>query len=147
WFLSPAVIGTAAFVILIGLGATTLIGAYLLGFIGRPGGSNTNGNTATPTPTVSNSPVETSKPDLVSIPGGTFKMGNNKGRPNERRKHDVQVPPFKMDKTEVTNAEFLEFLAAMNYKQPGSDKFLSHWVNGKPIAGQERAPVRFVSID
>jgi formylglycine-generating enzyme required for sulfatase activity len=74
-------------------------------------------------------------------------MGNNKGRPNEAPEHDVQVPPFRMDKTEVTNAEFLEFMTAMSYKPSDSEKFLANWANGKPIPGQEKMPVRYVDLD
>jgi serine/threonine protein kinase/formylglycine-generating enzyme required for sulfatase activity len=147
WFLSPIVIGTAAVVILLGLGAVGLLGAFMLGLIGKP---PVNGNIAkspTPTPGPTASPAETIKADLAAIPGGTFKMGNNQGRPNEQPEHDVQVAAFKMDKAEVTNAEFLEFMTASKYTPASPEKFLAHWVNGKPVAGQEKMPVRYVSYD
>ena len=47
-----------------------------------------------------------------------------------------------MDKTEVTNAEYLQFVTATSYRPVPA-----HWVNDKPIAGQENMPVRFVNID
>jgi len=45
-----------------------------------------------------------------------------------------------MDKTEVTNAEYAQFIQETSYKV-----IPAHWVNGKPIAGHEQMPVRFVS--
>jgi serine/threonine protein kinase/formylglycine-generating enzyme required for sulfatase activity len=149
WFFSPLVLGTAAVVVLLGLGAVSLIAAYMLGFIGRPASNANLANKTTPTPAPSVSPGEAIKADLVTIPGGTFKMGNNQGRPNEQPEHDAQVPAFKMDKTEVTNAEFFEFLAATGYKPTSGEKekFVGHWVNGRPLAGQEKTPVRFVNWD
>ena len=47
-----------------------------------------------------------------------------------------------MDKTEVTNAEYQEFIKATGYKA-----IPAHWVNGAPITGQETMPVRFVNLD
>ena len=46
-----------------------------------------------------------------------------------------------MDRTEVTNAEYAEFVLAMNYEAP------SHWVKGKPLPGQELWPVVNVSAE
>jgi formylglycine-generating enzyme required for sulfatase activity len=69
-------------------------------------------------------------------------MGRNDGRPNETPEHTVDVKPFRMDKTEVTNAEYLEFIKATNYKPEPAN-----WVNHAPLAGQERTPVRFVNLD
>lgn len=149
WFLSPAVLGTAAVVILVGLGAIGLTAAFILGLI--PGtGTNRNitNNSGSPTPSASASPLESIKADLVAIPGGTFKMGNNEGRPNEQPEHDVQVQPFQMDKTEVTNGAFYEFMQASGYKPSDGDRsiFLANWVNGRPLPGQEKAPVRYVDF-
>jgi formylglycine-generating enzyme required for sulfatase activity len=96
-------------------------------------------NDTTPTPGVS--PVPTATVELASIPGGTFTMGRNDGRDNEKPEHSVTVQDFLMDKTEVTNAEYHEFIKATNYKPP------VHWENGKPLPGQEKAPVRYVSYE
>lgn len=64
------------------------------------------------------SPKETSVPDqMMQIPGGTFTMGakSNEAYRDEFPKHTVQVDGFYMDKTEVTNAQFLEFVTATGY--------------------------------
>ncbi len=79
------------------------------------------------------------KADLVAIPGGTFQMGRNDGPPQERPEHSVTVPAFFMDRTEVTNAEYAEFVRDMGYEAP------SHWVRGQPLPGQEQWPVVNVS--
>ncbi|HMJ07544.1 MAG TPA: SUMF1/EgtB/PvdO family nonheme iron enzyme, partial [Pyrinomonadaceae bacterium] len=71
---------------------------------------------------------------------GTFMMGRSDGTDIERPEHEVTVKSFSMDKTEVTNAEYSQFVQASGYKE-----MPAHWVNGKPIAGQESMPVRFVS--
>ncbi len=42
----------------------------------------------------------------VPIPGGTFKMGSIKGRPDERPVHQVKVGSFFMTKSEITVAQY-----------------------------------------
>ncbi len=120
--------------------AILLIGGVIVGyFLLKPnpvpsGGGITNVNQGTPGGT-----VEKVKADLVEIPGGTFQMGRNDGPPQEQPQHPVTVSKFFMDRTEVTNAEYAEFVVAMNYEAP------SHWVKGKPLPGQEQWPVVNVS--
>jgi formylglycine-generating enzyme required for sulfatase activity/serine/threonine protein kinase len=117
-------------VVLVGGG----IGAYLL----RPKTSTGGGGGNTPTPTPAG-PGENIKADLVEIPGGTFQMGRNEGPPQERPEHSVTVQKFLMDRTEVTNAEYAEFVRDMNYEAPAD------WAKGKPLLGQERWPVANIS--
>ena len=96
--------------------------------------------TPTPTPTVAPSPEQPPiGADLVEITGGTFQMGRNDGPFQERPEHPVTVPNFFMDRTEVTNAEYAQFVQEMNYEAPGE------WVRGKPLLGQELWPVANVS--
>jgi sulfatase modifying factor 1 len=44
--------------------------------------------------------------EMVSLEGGCFKMGSDKGEQDEKPVHEVCVSPFKMDKFEVTQREF-----------------------------------------
>jgi formylglycine-generating enzyme required for sulfatase activity len=142
-FFSPAVIAGLAVVILFVLGAAGIAGAYMLGlFKSNPSKAATNGNVATAPSPGQQTPVPTMTPDMVQIPGGTFKMGNNHGRDEEKPEHDVTVKPFMMDRTEVTNEEYLAFVTETNYRP-----LPSHWVNDKPKPGQEKAPVRDVNIE
>lgn len=44
--------------------------------------------------------------EMVALKGGCFTMGDAKGLPDEQPAHEVCLSPFKMDKYEVTQAEF-----------------------------------------
>jgi serine/threonine-protein kinase len=140
-FFSPLVLAVIGLVGLFSIGALGIGGAYMMGLFSS---TRTPGNNipATPTPTTTNSPGPTIKADMAEIPGGTFMMGRNDGRDNERPEHSVDVKPFMMDKTEVTNAEYYEFVKETGYKD-----IPAHWVNGAPIHNQEMMPVRFVNVD
>lgn len=53
---------------------------------------------------------------MVIIPGGSFQIGSDDPRFEEERKAtDVGVDRFCIDRTEVTNAQFAEFVAATSY--------------------------------
>jgi len=52
---------------------------------------------------------------MVRIPGGTFTMGTRDGFPYEGPPHRVTLRPFWIDVTEVTNRQFMEFVAATGY--------------------------------
>ncbi|MBI2949597.1 MAG: formylglycine-generating enzyme family protein [Verrucomicrobia bacterium] len=52
---------------------------------------------------------------MVWVPGGTFWMGSEDGLPDEKPVHQVTVEGFWMDKTEVTNEQFEEFVNATSY--------------------------------
>lgn len=58
-------------------------------------------------------------PGMVWIPGGQFRMGaldsDQQARPDERPAHQVQVDGFWMDEHEVTNDQFLAFVAATGH--------------------------------
>lgn len=47
---------------------------------------------------------------VVSLSGGTFTMGSDKGLPDEGPAHSVEVKPFAIDVRPVTNAEYAIFL-------------------------------------
>jgi formylglycine-generating enzyme len=55
------------------------------------------------------------KPEMVWIPGGTFFMGNDPDPEGNAPRHPVTVRGFWMDNTEVTNAQFAEFVKATGY--------------------------------
>jgi serine/threonine protein kinase len=120
------------------IGAAAVVAAYMIGYIGKPVTGNTSG---TPAPSPATTPVAVTA-DLAVVPGGTFKMGRDDGLPLEQMAHAVTVQPFKMDKTEVTNAEYYQFI-----KETGYNPLPAHWVNDKPVSSEERMPVRYVNID
>lgn len=147
-FFSPLLFAGIGIVALLGLGVLGLGGAYMAGaFGGKKGNTNVSDVNDSSTPGTVDPPKEGTKAELVPIPGGTFKMGRNDGAENERPEHDETVKAFRMDKTEITNGEFFEFVQAMNYRPLSGERFLAHWENGRPIKGEEKMPVRYVNVD
>jgi formylglycine-generating enzyme required for sulfatase activity len=126
----------AAVVLVVVVGG--IIAAYVLL---RPKGTTPGGPGATPTPAASPAADNAVKPDLVEIPAGTFQMGRNEGPPQETPTHQVSVNSFFMDKTEVTNKEYAEFVRDTHHAPP------SDWNGTKPPYGTELWPVLNVSID
>src|SRR5512132_3398646 len=61
------------------------------------------------------SPGPAPYPDMVWIPGGTFRMGSDKHYVEERPAHKVTVDGFWIDKYPVTNERFAEFVEATGY--------------------------------
>jgi len=53
--------------------------------------------------------------EMVWIPAGKVTMGAIDGAPDEQPLHDVKVPGFWMDKTEVTNDQFARFVKETGY--------------------------------
>lgn len=87
--------------------------------------------------------------EVVLIEGGTFTMGWNK-RDEQRGEHAVTVPSFYLDKYEVTNAEYADFIRDSGRPAPAIDPTLkgTYWVpwNGNnPPSGRELWPVANVS--
>jgi serine/threonine-protein kinase len=148
--------GFPALLIFGGLGAFLLLGVFGIGIYwvffssgGLTGNTNRleNRNVVPPANTANtqvnkqNTPPVASKTEMVLISGGSFKMGRNDGRLEEQPVHDVEVNSFWMDKTEVTNGEYADFVQETKYREP------EHWVNGKPLGGQETMPVIFISLE
>jgi formylglycine-generating enzyme len=69
-------------------------------------------------PTVANRGPEPgpAPPGMVWIPGGEFSMGGDEMLPDARPIHRVYVDGFWMDRTEVTNAEFVRFVRETRYR-------------------------------
>jgi serine/threonine-protein kinase len=112
------------------------------------GAANVNSNT---------NPKQTGA-DLVQLPGGTFRMGRDDVPPmaeplmtqrpqyllwmyNQWPAHNVTVKPFAIDRTEVTNAEYAEFVKETGQQPP------ANWDGNRPKAGEEQMPVTDVSYD
>ncbi|HEY6189690.1 MAG TPA: protein kinase, partial [Pyrinomonadaceae bacterium] len=87
------------------------IGAYfLLGSKPAPVEPPQTQNPSKPGDGKNNSEQKSTKAEMIAIPGGSFQMGRNDGPPAEAPAHSVTVSDFSMDKTEVTNAEYAEFV-------------------------------------
>jgi formylglycine-generating enzyme required for sulfatase activity len=62
-------------------------------------------------------------------------------------KREVQLSPYAIDLTPVTNAGFAEFLRATGYEPSRTHNFLKHWENGAPPAGLAEHPVVYVDLN
>ena len=64
--------------------------------------------------------VERDPTPMVKIPSGSFIRGSheNAGRADERPRRTIHVDTFLIDKHEVTNAQYLNFIAATGHKEP-----------------------------
>jgi len=105
-------------------------------------GFGVNSNTASTNDLPTGGAIVDQKPEeppgMVLIPGGSFEMGYNGGKANERPEHLVTVKQFYMDIYEVTNEEYAE-LVNKGYKAP------PHWRNNTYLLGEEKFPV--VGVD
>ena len=60
-------------------------------------------------------------PELVTIKGGTFRMGSNRGDFHEKPAHTVTVSDFNISKTEVTFEQYDSFCDATGRKRPDDE--------------------------
>ncbi len=73
--------------------------------------------------------------ETALIPAGTFTMGDDEGRPDERPAHSVTLSAFRMAVLPVTNQEYVAFLAAGGRNTPRfwDDPAFSH--PRQPVVG------------
>jgi formylglycine-generating enzyme required for sulfatase activity len=60
--------------------------------------------------------TDAAHPGMVWVPGGSFTMGSDHAFPEEAPAVAAAVTGFWMDQTEVTNAQFAQFVAATGYR-------------------------------
>lgn len=137
--LTLAIIGISGLFLLTAIGG---IGGYLLGFFGGGDTVNIPNKSQTPKKSPDNVPAPVFKPEMIKITGGKFMMGRNDGDPFEKPAHTVEVSDFSIEKHEVTNAEFYQFVTESGYAFKSDD-----WIDGKPPTTKEKFPVRFVNIE
>ncbi len=138
----------------VGLFFVLVIGSTALYFLAVRDSGTTgvdgNQNTETETNQSANQPPEISKPgekERVLINSGSFKMGRDDVPPTaypwgfQYPAHEVSVDSFLMDKTEVSNAEYAEFVK--DTKRPAPND----WSDDAPRSGTENQPVSFVNLD
>jgi serine/threonine protein kinase/formylglycine-generating enzyme required for sulfatase activity len=100
-------------------------------------------NTASP---ISNEKTAASQKERILVQGGSFKMGSDDVTKtdvvfgNQFPAHDENVNSFYMDKTEVSNAEYAEFVQTKGYLPPET------WKSGKMPDGQDKLPVTSVTL-
>jgi gamma-glutamyl hercynylcysteine S-oxide synthase len=85
-------------------------------------------------------PPEVEASGDVLVAGGPFTLGSDDrwAYDNERPLHEVDLPPFRIDRALVTNAEYAEYVEAESVLPP------EHWDGVSPAP---REPVQHVSFD
>jgi formylglycine-generating enzyme required for sulfatase activity len=80
---------------------------------------------------------------MILIPGGTFQMGRNDGAEDgsEGPAHSVDVASFMMEKSEVNNGEYSDFVRKTDRPWP------AHWTTPRSPPGEEMRPVENVSYE
>jgi serine/threonine-protein kinase len=143
---SPLMLGIIGISGLLLLAIIGVGGLFAFGVIGR---SEANVNVSNKDITVlpnnstnQNSSSTLNKNEMVKITGGKFRMGRNDGDITEQPEHEVEVKDFWMDKTEVSTAEYYDFVKETAYMSTPSN-----WEGGKPLSRDEKMPVRFVNIE
>ncbi len=157
-----AIVGT---IILLAL-ASLVAGLYVWKTSGVRQQTNNNGVVANSNQVVNNNGSNSDndsreypvvKADLVELPGGTFQIGRSEVPPfelkteadterlawayNQWPAHSATIRPFAIDRTEVTNAEYVAFVRETGYPPPPD------WRRHRPSDGQEMWPVRNVSYE
>ena len=86
---------------------------------------------------------------MVTVPAGPFLMGVTATRRAPRRQQRrVYLAAFKIERQEVTVAQFARFVRATGYKPPYVDEPWAapyNWTNGRPPAGVGDHPVTLVN--
>ncbi|MBS0479631.1 MAG: formylglycine-generating enzyme family protein [Proteobacteria bacterium] len=67
--------------------------------------------------------------------------------PRRHHRRRMAIDAFWIDRTPVTNAQFMTFLDATGYKPADCHNFLKHWRDGAPPAGWDNKPVTWVSLE
>lgn len=94
--------------------------------------------------------------EMVFIPSGEFPMGSSEkdgkvGQAigvDEIPQHSINLDGFYIDRYEVTNRQYKEFVDAADYPPPPEDKFhgVYSWEGNFPPGGQEDIPVTGVNF-
>ena len=84
--------------------------------------------------------------EMVEIPGGDYTIGTNDrsvAYDNERPRHSIAVASFRIDRTPVTNGDYMEFMNAGGYQDSrlwteAGRKWLSETELQHPLTGHRR---------
>jgi formylglycine-generating enzyme required for sulfatase activity len=89
--------------------------------------------------------------DMVLVPAGEFLMGSpagTDGLPDEQPQRRVYLSSFFIDRHEITNEAYAEFVYSTGHRIPeNANPSSTLWINKAPIEGIARHPVVNVSWD
>lgn len=80
-------------------------------------------------------PRQSADGQMILIPGGDFQMGQTNGEVISSPALKLNVSAFFIDKTEVSNAEYYDYVRRFRHRPP------PHWQGGRPPRGEEKWPV------
>ena len=80
--------------------------------------------------------------EMVEVPAGEFTLGSNEGGYNEKPAHVETLGTFWIDKFEVTNQQYQEFVEATGHRQPGPP---SRYARKFEFLRKPTQPVTYVS--
>jgi len=129
--------------VLVIIGAAIYVGWLLLGR-GKPNTPVVPQVTVEQPPAPPVAPPEKPAPPavpegMINVIAGRYTVGRDGADPLEQPEHKVDLPAFYIDRSEVTNADYLKFVQATGYKAP------SNW-NGSSIPdGRANFPVTGVT--
>lgn len=90
-----------------------------------------------------------SQPSMVLVPPGEFLMGSSSGNdslPDEQPQRRIYVSGFYIDRHEVTNEAYHQFVESTGHPAPqNSNQNSTLWAEHRPFPGSERHPVVNVS--
>jgi len=76
---------------------------------------------------------------MVLVEGGVYALGEG-AEPNPWLREPVELRPFLIDRSEVSNGEYREFVEATGYAEPASWEFIEDWDTARDL------PVVMVSL-
>jgi formylglycine-generating enzyme required for sulfatase activity len=116
---------------------------YVLGRPDAPPQPNPASPPVAEQPAAPSTPAAPSAPvapeGMVLVEGGTYVIGRDDSDEIESPEHTIQLAPFYIDRTEVSNAEYKKFIDATSYNPP------SNWVNRTYPEGRGAYPVTGVT--
>ncbi|MBZ0257261.1 SUMF1/EgtB/PvdO family nonheme iron enzyme [bacterium] len=80
-------------------------------------------------------------PGMIYIPAGQTIIGSENGDRFEQPIHPEEIPAFYINKYEVTNQEYYEFVENQSHRPP------LHWIDGQIPIGKEKHPVSWISFE
>jgi iron(II)-dependent oxidoreductase len=84
--------------------------------------------------------------DMVSIPAGSFTMGQDGSKPKNGPAHSVDLPAFEIDRFEVTNDEFARFVDETSYVTYAEENSSKNWRDAAEAKGGNH-PAVYVTWD
>ncbi len=84
-------------------------------------------------------PAPVAPEGMLIVGAGTYAIGRDGADPLEQPEHKVDLPPFFIDRTEVTNAAYKKFVDTTGHRAP------SNWIGTSFPAGRDDFPVTGVT--